>query len=255
MAHSSSKITTKNMIMVAGTTQSFIIGSDSNTLNNPMIRRGGANLLQIATAGEAALDGYPATGSLSDLHARQVYIGSQPPPSLAYNVQLHRKGQGELEVLTGDSTFGDSAAAYSYRANVNVKSVTVGKDSTTSNNVRLHRCGSGMVQFITGQDEPSVAVDGQVSNSYATLLGSSPIGSIILWVPGYYTSGSNAGMTGVLSGNTVSAANAYLNPMGWYVCNGAQLNIPGNLIFSGAGRYLPSMTAPTGASFYIMRVF
>ena len=70
-----------------------------------------------------------------------------------------------------------------------------------------------------------------------------PVGSIIAYVPGYFTNGNNAGFTyRMVSANTVAAVNALLNPSGWYVCNGAALNDAGSGIFNGAGRYLPNLT-------------
>ncbi len=70
-----------------------------------------------------------------------------------------------------------------------------------------------------------------------------PSGSIIAWNPGYYSNGSNAGYTYALgSANTVAAANAYLNQLGYYVCDGAALNDSASPIFNGANRYLPNLT-------------
>lgn len=68
-----------------------------------------------------------------------------------------------------------------------------------------------------------------------------PVGSILAFIGGYFTNGSNAGFTSVL-GNTVSAVNTLLNSDGWYVCNGAALNLSGSSIFNGSGRYLPNIT-------------
>jgi hypothetical protein len=72
-------------------------------------------------------------------------------------------------------------------------------------------------------------------------VGNLPIGSVVAWQGGYYTNGSNAGFTNVL-GNTVANANAYLNPLGVYVCDGAAVNDAASPIFNGAGRYLPNLT-------------
>lgn len=70
-----------------------------------------------------------------------------------------------------------------------------------------------------------------------------PVGSIIAYVPGYFTNGSNGGFTyRMVSANTIAAVNALLNSSGWYVCNGAALNDAGSGIFNGAGRYLPNLT-------------
>ena len=73
--------------------------------------------------------------------------------------------------------------------------------------------------------------------------GFAPVGSIVAYVPGYFTNSSNAGFTyRMVSANTVAAVNALLNPSGWYVCNGAALNDADSGIFNGAGRYLPNLT-------------
>jgi len=72
---------------------------------------------------------------------------------------------------------------------------------------------------------------------------SSPVGMIVAWNPGYYSNTVNGGFSLTLgAGNNVAAANAYLNPKGWYVCDGAALNLAGSLIFNGAGRNLPNLT-------------
>ena len=70
-----------------------------------------------------------------------------------------------------------------------------------------------------------------------------PAGSVISWLPGYFADGSNGTYTFALgSANTVAAANTYLNPLGWYVCDGAALNLAASPIFVGASRYLPNLT-------------
>jgi len=73
--------------------------------------------------------------------------------------------------------------------------------------------------------------------------GFAPVGSIVAYVPGYFTDGSNAGFTyQMVSANTVAAVNALLNSSGWYVCDGAALNDADSGIFNGVGRYLPNLT-------------
>lgn len=70
-----------------------------------------------------------------------------------------------------------------------------------------------------------------------------PVGTIIPVVPGYFTSGANDGYTFQLgTANTVAALNALYNPYGFYVCNGAALNLATSPIFNGASRYLPNLT-------------
>jgi microcystin-dependent protein len=73
--------------------------------------------------------------------------------------------------------------------------------------------------------------------------GFAPVGSIVAYVPGYFTDGSNAGFTHqMVSANTVAAVNALLNSSGWYVCDGAALYDADSGIFNGVGRYLPNLT-------------
>jgi len=70
-----------------------------------------------------------------------------------------------------------------------------------------------------------------------------PVGSIIPYLGGYFTNGSNGGFAMVMaSANTIEAVNVLLNPDGWYVCDGSELNDPESPIFNGSGRYLPNLT-------------
>lgn len=68
-------------------------------------------------------------------------------------------------------------------------------------------------------------------------------GVIVAWVGGYFGNSSNGSYTRTLgASNDVAGANAYLNPFGYYVCNGAALNDSGSPIFNGVNRYLPNIT-------------
>ena len=69
----------------------------------------------------------------------------------------------------------------------------------------------------------------------------SPRGLISAWSGGYFTDGSNGGYTNIL-GNTILDANTYLNPLGWWVCDGDEVNESDSPIFNGAGRHLPNLT-------------
>ena len=68
-----------------------------------------------------------------------------------------------------------------------------------------------------------------------------PVGTIVAWSGGYFANDSNGGFVNVL-GNNIAAANSFLNPDGWYVCNGAECNIGGSPIYDGSGRHLPNLT-------------
>lgn len=76
-------------------------------------------------------------------------------------------------------------------------------------------------------------------------VGGVPVGAVIPFIGGYFTNGSNAGYTNVLggiAGNTVANVNSLLNSTGWYVCNGATINLDNSPIFNGSNRYLPNIT-------------
>lgn len=68
-----------------------------------------------------------------------------------------------------------------------------------------------------------------------------PVGAIFPFIGGYFGDGSNGTFTSVL-GNDATTVNTLLNPEGFYVCNGAALNLIGSPIFNGASRYLPNLT-------------
>jgi len=70
-----------------------------------------------------------------------------------------------------------------------------------------------------------------------------PAGLVLPFIPGYFGDGSNGSYTNALgAGNTVAEVNTYLNPLGWHVCDGTELNHTVSPIFNGAGRYLPQLT-------------
>ena len=68
-----------------------------------------------------------------------------------------------------------------------------------------------------------------------------PVGLIVPWICGHFSDGSNGSFVPVLCSNTIAAANEYLNGFGWYVCDGAELDMGGG-IFNGAGKYLPNLS-------------
>jgi len=92
-------------------------------------------------------------------------------------------------------------------------------------------------------EEEKRLADKRAKQLYLAGGGAVPIGIIIPYLGGYFTDGVNGGFTMMMAGaNTVTAVNALLNGDGWYVCNGALLNLGGSPIFNGAGRYLPLLT-------------
>lgn len=76
-----------------------------------------------------------------------------------------------------------------------------------------------------------------------THFGLVPPGGILGWCNGYFTDTVNGGYTLALgSANTVAGANAYLNALGFYVCDGALCSVVGSEIWNAGGRNLPNLS-------------
>lgn len=69
-----------------------------------------------------------------------------------------------------------------------------------------------------------------------------PPGSILGWVGGYFASDQSAYTRLLGLDNTVAGANDHLNPQGWWVCDGSEVDETASEIWVGAGRYLPNLT-------------
>ena len=69
-----------------------------------------------------------------------------------------------------------------------------------------------------------------------------PIGSILAWTGGYFTAAGNGGTYTNVLGNTIAAANSYLEPRGFRVCNGDSIDNSNSPIFNGANKFLPDLT-------------
>lgn len=69
-----------------------------------------------------------------------------------------------------------------------------------------------------------------------------PAGVVVPYLRGYFSNGSNGGYAS--SYNSAAAVNALLNADGWYVCNGAALNLAGSPgdMFAASNRYLPNLS-------------
>lgn len=70
-----------------------------------------------------------------------------------------------------------------------------------------------------------------------------PIGCIVSWIGGFFTSDNNLGYTVVLgTTNDISGANSYVSAKGWEVCNGAIFYNQNSPIFNQANRHLPELS-------------
>jgi hypothetical protein len=66
-----------------------------------------------------------------------------------------------------------------------------------------------------------------------------PVGTVSMFIGGYYTDANNGGFVGVTT--TPAAFNALYNSIGLYAANGAALNHPLSPYWNATGRYLPKI--------------
>ncbi len=98
---------------------------------------------------------------------------------------------------------------------------------------------------VLGEIQPVLATKADKDETEAAISSISrsmvPVGTIIPYMGGYFSDSGNAGFTSVW-GNDAASLNARFNEDGWYVCDGAMLNLPGSPFFDGVNRYLPNLT-------------
>ena len=120
---------------------------------------------------------------------------------------------------------------------------TTAPENYMTGQVTAHNSGAGALTVAATATGGSGTFSAWTISLTAIVTDNTPIGTINAWLPGYFTAAANSGYVNALaSANTVAAANAYLNPRGWYVCDGAAVNVAGALVFNAAGRYLPNLT-------------
>ena len=102
--------------------------------------------------------------------------------------------------------------------------------------------GLGNVDNTSDLDKPISTATQQAIDTITGLSQSPlPIGTIVPYIGGYFTDSNNGGFV-VVYGNDADSINARFNILGMYVCNGAELNVPGSAFFDGPGRHLPNLT-------------
>lgn len=94
---------------------------------------------------------------------------------------------------------------------------------------------------------PSPAANGQVlqydGTNFIPSYGLNPVGSIVAYNPGYYSNSANSGFSLVgPSTNNAAGVNNFLNAQGYYVCDGAAVNVAGSPIWNAGGRHVPNLS-------------
>jgi hypothetical protein len=121
-------------------------------------------------------------------------------------------------------------------------SLTLLRDGQATMLANLKMGGFKVTGSADGSANTDLATVGQMTAAIAAASSSNtPVGAIIAWCGGYFSNTANGSITSVL-GNTIAAANSYLNASGWYVCDGSALNDADSPIFNGGGRHLPNLT-------------
>lgn len=73
-------------------------------------------------------------------------------------------------------------------------------------------------------------------------VGYTPVGTIVAWIPGYFSGLNNVGYTRSFgSADSVAAANTYLAPLGWRVCDGGEPTDTVSPVWNAAGRKVPQI--------------
>ena len=75
---------------------------------------------------------------------------------------------------------------------------------------------------------------------YQILAAMPPVGSIVAYIGGYFSTSSNGTFNDVL-GNSIAAVNAAVGP-NWAVCDGSLINDTNSPIYNGGSRRLPNLT-------------
>lgn len=139
-------------------------------------------------------------------------------------VVSYDSGTGDMTVLVGTCNGSNTVATWT---------ITLSAPATFNNPVF-----TGVPTAPTA--EPGTNTDQIATTAFARQAGV-PVGSVIFFSGGYFTTNSNGGFVSVL-GNTAAEVNAYANPYGFYALNGAECNVPGSPIYDGPGRYLDKVT-------------
>lgn len=223
---------------------------------------------------KASSDGGPSSLNVNDIGARPVVAndGSQLVPgdivaghiyTVRYNIQSALDGVWEVQ----RETAGEYAVNKVVAANIeDVKSVAANMEEVleadTNAAIATAKASEAATSATEAANSASAAAGSAAALPNAVAIGAGlipkvnptatgwegydlgrmvPVGTIIPYMGGYFTSGANGGFVSVW-GNDAASLNARFNEDGWYVCNGAMLNLSGSPFFDGVNRYLPNLT-------------
>lgn len=79
-------------------------------------------------------------------------------------------------------------------------------------------------------------------NNLVSSIGNVPIGTIIAWFPTYFDSNTSSLVHVLNPTNNIVGANAYLNPLGFWVCDGSAPNRSESPIWNASNKHVPTLT-------------
>jgi len=195
--------------------------ADLNNINDAV--SAGFDQVQVAIEGIAAGQSYYA--DIAEKWATEVEDTEVDPGRYSAFHWAQKAEDDAADALVSK----DAAAASALSASGSASSATSSANSALSS------------KNAAGVSETNAAASAVAAAFSASEAAQTPVGAIIPIVRAYFTNGSNGGMTAVGT-NSAAGLNALYNAGGWYVCNGAALNLVDSPIFNGAGRYLPNLT-------------
>jgi len=137
-----------------------MVGSDASTLgNNVKLHRSGNSEVEFLVGSDNAstLDGTSYAVSRAKVNVGSLVVGKDS--TISENSKLHRYlntnyavDEAELEVVSASDATTEGMMSSAGRINLNVKGITVGQSSTSSQNTKLHRGGNGIMEVVLGSD-------------------------------------------------------------------------------------------------------
>lgn len=101
MAQSTPKIDTKEMVVGTVAVVTMDVGISATSSNNPKLRRGGDEELEIVQGDDTTVEGTRSPNKIQ-VNVKNVLVGTDA--TLTNNVKMHRSGDSEIQFVLGDDT-------------------------------------------------------------------------------------------------------------------------------------------------------
>jgi hypothetical protein len=166
------------------------------------------------------------------------------------------------QTITGVKTFGDNIRASSIKSNTGSNSISISDPGNVSISgdltlgtqtnkatisyptndaitVTIPPADNNSTFIVSNELDQIPTTAGATTFSHRGGYGLVPVGFIGAFIKGYYN--SDGTVYTPISSNDELSINSHLNPKGWYVCDGAAVNVAASPIWNDANRYLPKL--------------